>query len=119
MELKGLAKQGRVVAVAMASCGMVLGMTAPIAAAQPTIGDTWEMPALREELLQDAVDSVFEAAGEENVVLGLYDRSLNQVVYNYTNWIVCGQAPKAGDVIEVTEKPRTITMALERPSAGC
>ncbi len=118
MELKGLKRQGRNVAVAMASIGAVLGVTAPMAAAQET--ETWEMPALKEELLQDAVDSVISAAGEENIKFNLYDSEYNQVVYNYTNWIVCGQSPSAEKEVTINpEKPQTVTLALSRPSAGC
>ncbi|MFB1295275.1 hypothetical protein ACAG24_007165 [Mycobacterium sp. pW049] len=118
MELKGLAKQGRNVAVAMAACGMALGITSPVAAAQE--GETWEMPALKEELLQDAVDSVISTAGEENIRFNLYDRDMNQVIYNYTNWIVCAQYPAAAKEVTVNpEKRQTVTLALSRPAAGC
>ncbi|MDA2894689.1 hypothetical protein PDG61_27520 [Mycolicibacterium sp. BiH015] len=118
MELKGLAKQGRVVAIAMASCGMALGMTAPVAAAQE--GETWEMPAVKEELLQDAVDSIISAAGEENVKLAPYDSELNQVIYNYTNWIVCAQSPAAEKEVTINPaKPQAVYLALKRPAAGC
>jgi hypothetical protein len=118
MELKGLAKQGRVVAIAMASCGMALGMTAPVAAAQDT--ETWEMPALRDEVLQNAVDSVIEAAGEDNIKWNIYDRDLNQVVYNYTNWVVCGQSPSAESIVKVNPaKPQTVVFAVRRRTGGC
>lgn len=118
MELKGLAKQGRNVAVAMAACGMALGMTAPVAAAQE--GETWEMPALRDEVLQNAVDSVIGAAGENNIKFNIYDRDMNQVVYNYTNWVVCGQSPAAEREVTINPaKPQTVTLALSRRSSGC
>ncbi|MCZ0729005.1 hypothetical protein [Mycolicibacterium iranicum] len=118
MELKGLAKQGRVVAVAMASCGMALGMTAPVGAAQT--GETWEMPGLKRELLQDAIDSVESAAGAGNVKFSLYDLGYNQVVYNYTNWIVCAQSPAAEKEVTINpNKPQLVTFALQRPAVGC
>lgn len=117
MELKGLAKQGRVVAVAMASCGMALGMTAPVAAAQDA--ETWEMPALREEVLQNAVDSILATAGEENVKFSIINQTANQVVYNYTNWLVCGQSPKADEAVEIDSKPKTIYLAVNRRTDGC
>lgn len=118
MELKGLAKQGRNVAVAMAACGLVLGVTAPVAAAQD--GETWEMPALKDEVLQNAVDSVVGAAGEENIKFNIYDRDMNQVVYNYTNWVVCGQSPSAEKEVAINPaKPQTVTLALSRRSSGC
>lgn len=118
MELKGLAKQGRVVAIAMASAGMALGMTAPVAAAQDA--ETWEMPGVKEELLQDAVDSVIAAAGEGNVKFNLYDIAMNQVVYNYTNWVVCAQSPTAEKEVAINPgKPQTVTLALNRRATGC
>lgn len=117
MELKGLAKQGRNVAVAMAACGMVLGVTAPVAGAQDEA--TWEMPGLKEELLQDAVDSVIATAGEQNIRFRIYSLDMNQVIYNYTNWIVCAQAPAAEKSVEITPKPQQVTFAVKRPAAGC
>ncbi|OAN38104.1 hypothetical protein [Mycolicibacterium iranicum] len=118
MVLKGLAKQARVVAVAVASCGMVLGVTAPIATAQDS--ETWEMPDLEDEILQDAVDSVISAAGEDNITFNIYDRDMNQVVYNYTNWVVCGQSPSAEREVTVDPaKPQRVTLALSRRTAGC
>lgn len=118
MKLKGFVRQGRSVAVAMASCGMLLGVTAPVAAAQDS--ETWEMPALRGEILQDAVDSVIGAAGEANVNLVIYDAELNQVVYNYTNWVVCGQSPSADKEVAINpEKPQRVSLALQRRTVGC
>lgn len=118
MELKGLAKQGRVVAIAMASCGMALGMTAPVAVAQDA--ETWEMPNFRGEVLQNAVDSVIAAAGEDNIRFNIYDAQSNQVVYNYTNWVVCGQSPKADAEVTIDPaKPQRVTLALYRRSTGC
>lgn len=121
MELKGFTRQERSIAVAAAAFGVaaaVAGLTAPVATAQEA--ETWTMPALKEEVLQDAVDAVVEAAGADNVKFNLYDRDFNQVVYNYTNWIVCGQSPSADSTVTIDPaKPRTVTMALSRPSAGC
>jgi hypothetical protein len=118
MELKGFKRQGRVVAVAMASFGMALGVTAPVAAAQDA--ETWEMPGLRNELLQNAVDSVIATAGEDNITFNLYDKDMNQVIYNYTNWIVCGQSPAADKEVTINPaKPQRVTFALARPASGC
>ena len=119
MELKGLAKQGRSVAVAMASCGMLLSVTAPVAAAQGT--ETWEMPALRNEVLQNAIGAVTEAAGgTENIKFNLVDATMNQVVLNYTNWLVCAQSPAAEATVKVNPaKPQRVSLALKRPSVGC
>lgn len=116
MELKGLTRYGRAAAVTAASFGLVLG-AAPIASAQT---QTWEMPALKEEVLQNAIDSVISAAGENNVKFNLVDSTFNQVVYNYTNWLVCGQSPRAESTVKVNpQKPQTVTFALKRPAVGC
>ena len=116
MELKG---HWRSIAVAAATAGVFAsgGVVAPVAAAQDA--ETWTMPAVREEVLQNAVDSVIAAAGEKNVRFNVYDRQFNQVVYNYTNWVVCGQSPSADSSVPVGEKPRTVTFALARPAIGC
>lgn len=121
MERMGFMRHGRSVVKAAATVGVaaaVAGLTAPVAAAQDA--ETWTMPALKEEVLQNAVDAVTEAAGADNIKFNLYDRGFNQVIYNYTNWIVCGQSPSADTEVPINpEKPRTVTMALSRPSAGC
>lgn len=77
------------------------------------------MGSYRGEVLQRAIDDVIATAGEQNVKFNLYDRVLNQVIYNYTNWVVCGQAPRADSTIEVGAKPRTVTFALARRYVGC
>ncbi len=121
MELKGFKRQDRSIAVVAVAFGVVTavaGLTAPAAMAQDV--ETWTMPALEEEVLQDAVDATTEAAGPDNVKFNLYDSTFNQVVYNYTNWIVCGQSPEADSTVEIDPaEPQTVTLALARPSTGC
>lgn len=120
MELKGFTRQRRAIGVAAATVGVFaagVGISAPIASAQET--QTWTMPGVREEILQNAVDAVIEAAGKKNVKFNVYDRQFNQVVYNYTNWVVCGQSPSADSEVKIGDKPRTVTFALARPSTGC
>jgi hypothetical protein len=123
MELKGFKRQQRNLAVAAAAAGVFaagIGISAPIAAAAPTVGETWTMGSYRGEVLQRAIDDVIANAGEQNVRFNLYNRDLaSQVIYNYTNWVVCGQAPRADSTIEVGAKPRTVTFALARRYVGC
>ena len=122
MERKGFSSHGRSVAMAAATFSVaaaVVGLTAPVAAAEETPTGTWTMPGLREEVLQNAIDAVTEIAGAENVKFNLYDREFNQVIYNYTNWIVCGQAPAADKTVKIGAKPQTVTFGLSRPSTGC
>lgn len=122
MELKGFKRQQGNLAVAAAAAGLFaagVGISAPIAAAAPSAGETWEMGSYRGEILQRAIDDVIANAGEQNVQFNLYDRQFNQVIYNYTNWIVCGQSPRAEASVKVGAKPQRVTFALSRPSTGC
>lgn len=123
MELKGFKRQRRNLAVAAAAAGVFAagaGISAPIAAAAPTQGETWEMGSYRNEVLQRAINDVIAKAGEQNVRFNLYNRDLtSQVVLNYTNWVVCGQAPRAGTTVTVGARPRTVTFALARRYSGC
>lgn len=115
MERKGFKK----IAAGTASFGMLLSgvmVAAPTAGAQAS---TWTMPALRGEVLQNAVDGVKSAAGSAPIRFNIYDAVNNQVVYNYTNWVVCGQSPRANATVKVGSKPQTVTMALKRRQAGC
>ncbi len=90
---KGLKRQVRNVAVGAASFGMLVTgvvVTAPSAAAQESDAATWTMPALKGAVLQNAVDSVLETAGPDNITFNIYDAVNNQVVYNYTTWGCAG-----------------------------
>lgn len=77
------------------------------------------MPALKNEVLQRAVDAVVETAGAENVKLSIINQTANQVVYNYTNWVVCGQNPSAEKSVKVGPKPQTVYIAVKRRIEGC
>jgi ABC-type glycerol-3-phosphate transport system substrate-binding protein len=121
MERMGFKIQQRSMAMATAALAVaaaLTSLTAPVATAQDA--ESWTMPALKEEILQSAVDAVTEAAGADNVTFNVYDREFNQVVYNYTNWVVCGQSPGPDRTVQVNPaKPQTVTLALSRPSTGC
>ena len=116
MERKGFSRS---VAAGAASFGMLLTgvmVAAPTAGAQTS---TWTMPALRGEVLERAIVGVEGAAGSAPIRFNIYDSVNNQVVYNYTNWVVCGQSPRAEATVKVGEKPQTITLALKRRQSGC
>ena len=122
MMRKGFTRHGLSVAkaaAALSAAAAVAGLTAPVAVAQETPSGTWTMPAVREEVLQDAVDAVTEAAGADNVAFNVYDSVWNQVVYNYTNWVVCGQSPRADTEVKVGAKPQRVNLALKRRATGC
>ena len=119
---KGLKWQVRNVAVGAASFGMVVAgvvFAAPSAVAQESDGATWTMPALKGAVLQTAVDSVLETAGPDNITFNIYDAVNNQVVYNYTAWVVCGQSPRADATVTIGAEPQRVTLALKRRHAGC
>jgi hypothetical protein len=117
----GSKRQLRKVAVGAASFGILVAgvVTAPLAAAQESDSATWTMPALKGAVLQDAVDSVLETAGPDNITFNIYDAVNNQVVYNYTAWVVCGQSPQADATVEIGAQPQRVTLALKRRHAGC
>ena len=122
MERKGFKRQVRNVAVGAASFGMLFTsvvVTAPSAMAQGSDSATWTMPALKGTGLRVAMDSVLETAGEGNVKFNIYDAVNNQVVYNYTAWVVCGQSPRAEAEVPIGAKAQRVTLALKRRSAGC
>ena len=43
-----------------------------------------------------------------------------QEIINTTNWIVCGQSPKAGTTVKVNpKKKRVVSLSLRRPETKC
>lgn len=118
MERMGFMRHGRSVAIAatFSVAAAVVGLMAPVAAAEETTPGTWTMPDLKEELLQHAIDDVSETAGSDNVRFKFVN---DQVVYNYTNWVVCAQSPEAETSVKIGAKPQTVAFRVERPSIGC
>ena len=82
----------QMVAAGMASAMVVasVGLAGPAAAA-----DQWEMPDVRGEILQTAINDVRSVTGDVELDLRFVPRNVNQVVYNYTNWAVCSTSPSA------------------------
>ena len=121
MELKGFKRHAGNVAAAAACFGMLataLGVAAPIAAAQDSDTETWTMPDTESSMLENAVDATYEAAGTENIEIEFDVSGPAQVVYNYTNWRVCGQSPSADEEVAVTGEPATVEFEVARPG-GC
>ncbi|WP_006244333.1 hypothetical protein [Mycolicibacterium tusciae] len=122
MVLRGFKRQVRNAAVGAASFGMVvtgLVVTAPSAVAQESGAATWEMPDVTDSMLQNAIDATVEAAGSEDAVRFSFGSSgPAEVVYNYTNWRVCGQSPAAEKAVKITGKPASVYFRLARPG-GC
>jgi hypothetical protein len=120
MVLRGFKRHARNVAVGAASFGMLVTgvvVTAPSAVAQDAAA--WEMPDVRESMLQNAVDATIEAAGSEDAVRFSFGSSgPAEVVYNYTNWRVCGQSPAPEKAVKITGKPASVYFRLARPG-GC
>ncbi|WP_099038849.1 hypothetical protein [Mycobacterium neglectum] len=121
MEFTGFKRQVGSVAVAAASFAMLVtaaGFAAPIAAAEESDAETWTMPDTESNMLENAVAATYEAAGTENVEIEFAVSGVNQVVYNYANWRVCGQSPSADEEVEVTAEPATVEFEVARPG-GC
>ena len=121
MELKGIKRQAGNVAAAAASFGMLMtavGVAVPIAAAEEGDAETWTMPDTEKSMLKNAVAATYEAAGTENIEIEYNFSDVTQVVYNGTNWRVCGQSPAAEEEVEVTAEPATVEFEVARPG-GC
>lgn len=88
------------------------GFAGPAAAA-----DQWEMPDVRGEILQTAVNDVRSATGGADLVLRYIPRHVNQDVLNLTNWAVCGTNPAAGNPI--SQKTKRVLFSVRRPNEPC
>ena len=89
-------KQLKIALAAVMAAGGMLTVAAPAAAAQEGNPGPWEMPDVRGEILQRAVDSVLDVTGHVDLDLEVRNRLSAQEVINYTNWEVCAQAPRGG-----------------------
>jgi hypothetical protein len=119
MGLKGLKKQVRNVAVGAASFGMLVTgvvVTAPTVAAQESEAATWEMPDVKDSMLQNAIDATVEAAGSDVAITFGFDQPAQEVL-NYTNWRVCYQYPEAGEAVTDTGQPPAVYFQVTRPGA--
>jgi hypothetical protein len=122
MKLKEFKRQAGNVAAAAAAFGMLVtavGVAAPIAAAEESDAAAWEMPDVEGSMLQNAIDATVEAAGSEDAVKFSFGADgPATVVYNYTNWRVCGQSPAAEGAVEDTAEPAAVEFEVARPG-GC
>ena len=89
-----------------------VGVAVPIAAAEEGDAETWTMPDTENSMLKNAVAATYEAAGTENIEFEYSFSDVTQVVYNGTNWRVCGQSPAADEEVEVTAEPATVEFEL-------
>lgn len=100
------------------AAGGILGMATPAAAAQDGNPGPWEMPDVRGEILQRAIDSVLDVTGDVDLDLEVRNRLSAQDVINYTNWEVCAQAPRGGS--EISMKTKRVILVVRRPNtSGC
>ena len=118
MELKGFKRHVASATVAIGMLVIAFGVAAPIAAAEESDVTTWTMPDTEENMLANAVAATYEAAGTDDIDFEFAVSGINQVVYNYTNWRVCGQSPSADEEVEVTGEPATVEFEVARPG-GC
>ncbi|WP_425003624.1 hypothetical protein [Mycolicibacterium sp. S3B2] len=111
-------KQLKIALAAVTAAGGMLTAAAPAAAAQEGNPGPWEMPDVRGEILQRAVDSVLDVTGHVDLDLEVRNRLSAQEVINYTNWEVCAQAPRGGQ--NISQKAKRVILVVRRPNAtGC
>lgn len=105
------------VAIMAISAGLI-GSAAPAGAAQDGNPGPWEMPDVRGETLQRAINSVLSVTGDIDLDLEVRNRKDVRQVINYTNWEVCAQAPRGGQ--NISQKARRVILVVRRPnSSGC
>lgn len=106
------------VAATMAVSTGLFGFAAPAAAAQEGNPGPWEMPDVRGETLQRAIDSVLSVTGDVDLDLLILNRKDVREVINYTNWEVCQQNPRGGQ--NISQKTKRVAFAVRRPmTRGC
>ncbi len=103
----------QMVAAMMASAMTLasVGLAGP-AAAQ----DEWVMPDVKGEILETAINDVKSVTGDVDLDLR-FQPNVNQVVYNYTNWAVCGTYPKADK--DISQKTKRVIFSLRRLNEKC
>lgn len=104
-----------IIAAGATTAAVVVAMTGfagPAAAA-----DQWVMPTTRGEVLQTAINDVRAAAGGAELDIRFVPRHVNQEVYNYSNWAVCGSSPSAGK--NISQKTKRVVFSLRRLNEKC
>ena len=102
----------------MAMSAGLVGFAAPATAAQDGNPGPWEMPDVRGEVLQRAIDSVLSVTGDVDLDLDIRNRKDVREVINYTNWEVCAQAPRGGE--NISPKSKRVILVVRRPNTrGC
>lgn len=111
-------KQLKMALAAVVAAGGMVGVAAPAAAAQEGNPGPWEMPDVRGEILQRAINSVLDVTGDVDLKLQIRNRLSAQEVINYTNWEVCAQSPRGGE--EISPKSKRVVLVVRRPNtSGC
>ena len=111
-------KQLKIALAAVTAASGMLAVAAPAVAAQEGNPGPWEMPDVRGEILQRAVDSVLDVTGHVDLDLEVRNRLSAQEVINYTNWEVCAQVPRGGQ--NISQKGKRVILVVRRPNAkGC
>ena len=111
-------KQLKIALAAVMAAGGMLTVAAPAAAAQEGNPGPWEMPDVRGEILDRAIDSVLSVTGDVDLDLEIRNRKDVREVINYTNWEVCAQAPRGGQ--SISPKAKRVILVVRRPmTRGC
>ena len=111
-------KQLKIALAAVTAASGMLAVAAPAVAAQEGNPGPWEMPDVRGEILQRAINSVLDVTGDVDLNLDIRNRKNAQEVINYTNWEVCSQAPRGGQ--SISQKSKRVILVVRRPNtSGC
>lgn len=73
--------------------------------------EEWEMPDVKDMVLQQAVNAIYDVTGPADLEFDVIDEKNGQDVINQTNWTVCDQYPRAG--LELAQGS-TVTFYVKR-----
>ncbi|WP_370332364.1 PASTA domain-containing protein [Mycolicibacterium hippocampi] len=95
------------------SVGFAASATAlPQPPASQAPASEWEMPNVRNMVLQQALKSLDEATNSAELNLLLIDSRNGQQVINQTNWLVCAQSPSAGG--NISQRTKRVNLYVKR-----
>ena len=104
-----------IIAAGATTAVVVVAMTG--LAGSAAAAEKWTMPDVRGEILQSAINDVQSVTGDVELDLRFAPRSVNQEVYNYSNWAVCATSPSRGS--EISQKTKRVYFSLRRLNEKC
>ncbi|MEH3138894.1 MAG: hypothetical protein PGN37_01690 [Mycobacterium kyogaense] len=103
-----------VIAAGATTAAVVVAMTG--LAGPASAADQWVMPDVRGEILESAIKDVRSVTGDAELDLR-FQPSVNQVVYNYSNWAVCATSPRRD--AQISQKSKRVIFAIRRLNEKC